>query len=751
MVMVHDYRWIGCMLLLMVEGQYVVEYCSSKTRSTGDPSLDWCAWRATPSSSEIDIPSSTQNDNGGWITPLPVSFPFFDLPDFVGGIDSGADAAQHVYGTSNGFLSLTPYLPCPQYCSEFWGAVRWPLIAVYDIDLNPETARTRGRCVTYSNFSDGVNSAMVWSIENVPLRVPRDPMMINTTAQAEVWSNGTIILRYGSVPGPPSKSNSLSAIAGLFLPPLVQIGIDPPQWVIPIPSNATAVPDAAELSFYAVRLDREIDRCRNSTTCEACTADPECAWCSGTGPSGRCFNTTQYQITGACARDSLFYQTCLMSESLWSSTGGNGSFSLCGDTCADASYSTNLAPGVDSVTIDNQNWTAIAPDVPLPLPFAWTGFQATTPFEGHFFHVDGSSGSVVMTSATNGTTEPSFVRITPLGNAPWTPGAALFAERLSSSSLTCSKTACKSILVRFASFNLSWVSCDITLEIWDVGAVSIYYRWCGASDGAASVFIVSDTENIAVNLVTLGSSTGTVAQLTNPISYREMAPRTINVLLKQNCPLCLNSGRCNQTSGTCQCPIGYNGTQCTSCAAGYYELNGVCALCPICNNGGRCGSNGECRCPEGFSGPRCEFSCSGPATCSIDVCNTSNGYCECDRCVCQSGWSGQECTDTVSEVTFAWSTVTVTASFCAVVVSLATLHRLRRYCKKSYCNSQEHLESHSRVHSEVLTPIEMLNAVCPPPKPKKMLTTHDTERMFLANSNTTVRTIQHITEAFPWL
>jgi hypothetical protein len=56
---------------------------------------------------------------------------------------------------------------------------------------------------------------------------------------------------------------------------------------------------------------------------------------------------------------------------------------------------------------------------------------------------------------------------------------------------------------------------------------------------------------------------------------------------------CLNGGIC--VDGTCECPAGYNGTNC--------EIFDQC-FNVTCLNGGNC-VNGSCNCPEGFSGSDC--------------------------------------------------------------------------------------------------------------------------------------------------
>lgn len=118
---------------------------------------------------------------------------------------------------------------------------------------------------------------------------------------------------------------------------------------------------------------------------------------------------------------------------------------------------------------------------------------------------------------------------------------------------------------------------------------------------------------------------------------------------------CLNNGECfdNYGSYVCQCPPGYDGTNCEQ------DLK-ECQSSP-CENGGSCvdevGSY-HCSCPSEFTGKHCEIRQNNvclpdeigiPPNCSINYCSNNpcinGGLCNNDKdgykCICPSGWKGK--------------------------------------------------------------------------------------------------------------
>ena len=113
-------------------------------------------------------------------------------------------------------------------------------------------------------------------------------------------------------------------------------------------------------------------------------------------------------------------------------------------------------------------------------------------------------------------------------------------------------------------------------------------------------------------------------------------------------PPCSGSGICSAT-GTCQCPQGFTGASCESCASSFFGFE--CQPCPSgctsCDDGingsglclkpviqnppsscnclnGVCGSNGQCTCNPGFTTAANGTAC---ASCSSGLFLTSSGDC----------------------------------------------------------------------------------------------------------------------------
>ena len=61
---------------------------------------------------------------------------------------------------------------------------------------------------------------------------------------------------------------------------------------------------------------------------------------------------------------------------------------------------------------------------------------------------------------------------------------------------------------------------------------------------------------------------------------------------------CFNGGIC--VDGTCDCPAGFGGTDCSAVTDPCLANNVTCL------NGGTCDTNGNCDCPAGFVGDSCE-------------------------------------------------------------------------------------------------------------------------------------------------
>ncbi len=73
----------------------------------------------------------------------------------------------------------------------------------------------------------------------------------------------------------------------------------------------------------------------------------------------------------------------------------------------------------------------------------------------------------------------------------------------------------------------------------------------------------------------------------------------IIIIQTEDCPgVCQNGGTCNEATGYCECPQGYEGALCQ------FEVDSCFMV--ICLNGGTC-SSGLCNCPIGWTGADCSI------------------------------------------------------------------------------------------------------------------------------------------------
>lgn len=118
----------------------------------------------------------------------------------------------------------------------------------------------------------------------------------------------------------------------------------------------------------------------------------------------------------------------------------------------------------------------------------------------------------------------------------------------------------------------------------------------------------------------------------------------------------LDVKRCNQTTGQCDCHVGYQGLHCDTCKEGFY-LNHTVGLCLPCHCSPRgavsilCNSSGNCHCKVGVTGSMCDqcqdghygFGMTGCLPCQCnnrsDSCDVFTGAC----LNCQENTKGEHC------------------------------------------------------------------------------------------------------------
>jgi hypothetical protein len=110
--------------------------------------------------------------------------------------------------------------------------------------------------------------------------------------------------------------------------------------------------------------------------------------------------------------------------------------------------------------------------------------------------------------------------------------------------------------------------------------------------------------------------------------------------------VCFNGGDC--VDGTCICPNGYSGIDCSIAAN---QCNGV-----TCLNGGVC-VDGVCLCANGYTG----VNCSTPPNPCIGISCLNGGYCANGQCVCPQGYTGANCSQQVTPSAMRINSIRVTS------------------------------------------------------------------------------------------
>ncbi|KAF1392228.1 hypothetical protein PFLUV_G00050580 [Perca fluviatilis] len=126
----------------------------------------------------------------------------------------------------------------------------------------------------------------------------------------------------------------------------------------------------------------------------------------------------------------------------------------------------------------------------------------------------------------------------------------------------------------------------------------------------------------------------------------------------------VNGGRCDDSTGTCQCKVNVEGPRCERCKRGYYDLSASnplgCSKCSCSPDGSLsdvCDAmSGQCPCRPHFHGRTCEVCSKGywkPALtsfCKPCGCDPTRSYSDtCDQvtgqCQCRPGFGGPTCSE----------------------------------------------------------------------------------------------------------
>ncbi|XP_071838116.1 uncharacterized protein [Apostichopus japonicus] len=151
---------------------------------------------------------------------------------------------------------------------------------------------------------------------------------------------------------------------------------------------------------------------------------------------------------------------------------------------------------------------------------------------------------------------------------------------------------------------------------------------------------------------------------------RRSAKQALNLLIVRACPAtrwgppdclgvcksCYNGGICDENTGECVCPPGFQGEECKD-ECGYNRFGDDCEFqCSGSDKREKCRSNlfclrhpFGCRCVTGYKGIQCNedcepgtygASCLQTCNCNRNQCNQFTGKCDAG---CSSGWTGSNC------------------------------------------------------------------------------------------------------------
>lgn len=126
----------------------------------------------------------------------------------------------------------------------------------------------------------------------------------------------------------------------------------------------------------------------------------------------------------------------------------------------------------------------------------------------------------------------------------------------------------------------------------------------------------------------------------------------------------VNEGRCDDSTGLCQCKVNVEGPRCDRCKRGHYDLSASnplgCSKCS-CSPDGSLSDNcdpvtGQCPCRPHFHGLTCDVCSKGywkpslSGRCTLCSCDPTRSYSDtCDQvtgqCPCRPGFGGRTCTE----------------------------------------------------------------------------------------------------------
>ncbi|KAG5497087.1 hypothetical protein GH5_01616 [Leishmania sp. Ghana 2012 LV757] len=528
----------------------------------------------------------------------------------------------HVSGM--GFLSPTPYGMCRGFCRRniyaalqgnyafsdnasvlYDGGGDWPMIGFYVAPFKTTAAASAsGSFILAHDSSDGSTRLTTVEYCNVPLSAPGSSAGGTLTAQVLAYANGTIIMRYASLPKTGAQPEYMPSTGLVYSKTL--------RKVVPTPTAANGI--------VAYRFDPVFDTCAKHDVASVCTADTkgDCVWCTS---------------TAACSASTFVAQVCPR-----------------GQWAASESHMAPLPPQqFYSVTVDFEGVAFDKFSSILPL----RGLaEFTVDLErGYALFKSHGSESIVCTPGLSCMMDPISNNCNPLmGTCPngnytvsilglqsafaWGAGATVATATIEvdSEQLCNGDAAGKGVVVNATGLELrsrTVVAPKFTVQLYfdTSGVVDLIVDADKVSRGTPLVAYPP----IRVGLVRYGVDDASSVMVPQGLLRSGLHVRFVP---QTRCMDCGAHGRCDELERACRCLPGYYGPSCVAC--------------PVCWTGSRCddgrAGSGACLC----NGGECEEACASASGGSVPSescarCDAVGGRCNCGVCECQGGWSGPNC------------------------------------------------------------------------------------------------------------
>ncbi|GET91258.1 hypothetical protein, conserved [Leishmania tarentolae] len=564
------------------------------------------------------------------------------------------------YVSDMGFLSPTPYGMCKGFCEKksyatlqgnyafsdnmsalYEGGGDWPMIAFYAVPFAFSGGDpSHVRITTHdSNAGGGVRAAArqptsssaqesrtsqgneeYTTVEycSAPVAGATDPAQAALTAQVSVYTNGTIIMRYASLPD--------TSMLPEYMPSTGLIYSKTLRTVVPAPTRANGI--------AAYRFEPVFDVCAGHDDVSLCTADTanDCVWCSS---------------TSACCASTVAAEVCPRGQ--WTTP---------------ASSKAAFPPQqFYDVTVDFDivwyNFSSLYRDLSTAKDFPMVMGWKSVLFASHTSSYLECSPGVSCTIAPEKNICNPIAGMCPNGNYTlsilgmeskmvWGADAkVIFALTSTEPDGTplCNTQRCAEGFVMIVNGTLfqngNMVSPTFTVQLYldSTGVVDLVIQVDKVPTGTPLLAYPP----IRVGLVRYGVDDASSVMIPQGLLRSGLHARFVP---KSGCEDCGLNGWCDELSGTCQCRPGYYGSRCVAC--------------PVCWTGSECddgiSGSGACMCDGGACEAACANTSSGGVPSRSCVgCNAVGGRCNCGVCECRDGWSGDGCSDAPADACRAYS------------------------------------------------------------------------------------------------